>query len=372
MPLIYECIRIDISRYTFTYRRNFDNQKSSILPLNTLVARLSASPSVRAFVRQIRVFKRGVAHPDALDLLLSWIPEFSQLISFTWDDDCQIPMTVLNTIGQHWPGGHLHLRTMFPRQIIPDWQILRQAPNMLRSLQIHMPGVPANHYGSVNLEAKRKLFSVLSSCPSLQCLSTYNDLDAYKDGPTGSWHEVKFGGPLPQLSELSITDRTFSVSDLLQWGRNDGWKNLKKITLWESGLLSGLRGCERSLRSIRLIGAKEGYESDLAEICSRTWRLTELKINTHHSGFPISTLGICGASLVTLAVHRTTGYPTQVHNASLDFLKVIQRNCPLLVNLALDIYFASMVSPQTSTSSRMILTRWNQTTSLTFKAVPQP
>lgn len=366
MPLIYECIRIDISKYPYT-RRSLATQKSIILPLDTLVARLSASPSVRAFVRQIRVFKRGVAHPDALDLLLSWIPEFSQLISFTWDDVCQIPITVLNTFGQHWPGAHLHLRTTFPLgKISTDWQVFKQAPNMLRSLQIHMPHVAADPYGSINLEAKRKLFWVLNSCPGLQYLSTYNVLDSYKDGPTGSWHEVKFGGPLPQLSELSITDRTFSVSDLLQWGRKDGWKHLKKITLWESGLLSGLRGCERSLRSIRLIGAKEGYESDLAEICSRTWRLTELKINTHRSGFPISTLAICGASLVTLAVlvNRPTGHPTQVQNASLDFLKVIQRNCPLLVNLALDIYLASMVSPQASRCSNMILTRWNQTTSL--------
>ena len=349
MPLIYEYIRFDISRYNFTYRQYLAPQKSRILPLDTLVARLSESPSVRAFVRQIRVFKRGVAHPDALDLLLSWIPEFNQLNSLTWDDDCQVPMTVLNTFSQHWPRAHLHIRAMSPvGKISTDWQIFRQAPNMLRSLQICMPSVPANHYGSVDLEAKRKLFWVLKSCPGLQCLSTYDTQDLWRSlqgEPIGSWHRVKFGGPLPRLLELSIADRTFSASDLLQWGREDGWINLRKITLWESSLLSGLRGCEQSLRSIQLIDTKEGYENDLAKICAHTRGLTELKINTHRLGYPISTLATCGASLVTLAVRHPIGHRTQVSTAPLEFLKAIQRHCPLLVNLALDICFASMVSP---------------------------
>ena len=273
-------------------------------------------------------------------------------------------MTVLNTIGQHWPGAHLHLRTIFPLgKISTDWQIFKQAPNMLRSLQIYMPSVSDNSYGVVDLEAKRKLFWVLNSCPGLRCLSTYDVLDSLRKEPLGSWHEVKFRGPLPQLLELSVTDRTFSVSDLLQWGREDGWKNLKKIKLWDSGLLSGLRGCERSLQSIQLISTKEGYEKDLAEICSRTWRLTELKINTHRSGFPTSTLAICGASLVTLAVHLSACHPSQIETAPLHFLEAIQRHCPLLVNLALDICFAGMVSTWTSTSFNLILTRRNRSTS---------
>ena len=346
MPLIYECVQLDISWYNFT-------QKSSTLPLDTLIVRLSASPSVRALVRQIRVFKRGMAHPDALDLLLSWLPEFSQLDSLTWDDDRQIPRTLLNTFGQHWPRAHLLMRTMYPiGKISTEWQIFRQAPNVLRSLQICMPSNPTNDDGSVNPEAKEQLFWILNSCPGLQCLSTYGDHGSssiLQDEPIGPWHKVKFGGPLPHLLELSIADRTFSVSDLLQWGREEGWINLKKITLWDSGLLYGLRGCEQSLRSIQLIGTKEGYENDLAEICSRTRRLTELKINTHHFEYPTSTLAICGASLVTLAVHPPTDRLTQIATAPLDFLKFIQRYCPLLVNLALDICFASMVSPQSGT-----------------------
>ena len=367
MPLIYESIRLNISWYTFTHPRYLAPQKSSTLPLDVLVARLSASPSVRAFVRQICIFKRDVAHPNALDLLLSWLPEFSQLNSLTWDDDCHIPRTVLSTLSQHWPRAHLHIRTMFPvGKISTDWQVFRQAPNMLRSLQICMPSVRANHYGSVNPEPKRKLFWVLNSCPSLQCLSTYGDQDcssSLQDEPTGSWHKVKFGGPLPQLLELSIADRTFSTSDLLQWGREDGWIKLKKITVWESGLLSGLRGCEESLRSIQLIGTKEGYEKDLAEICSRTQRLTELKINTFPFEYPVSTLATCGASLVTLAVHVPIGRPTQVATAPLNFLKSIQRHCPLLVSLAMDICFASMVNSQARTSFYMVLTRQNESSS---------
>ena len=258
------------------------------------------------------------------------------------------------------------MRTMFPAgKISPGWQIFRQATNILRSLQICMPSAPANHYGPENLAAKRKLFWVLNSCPGLQCLSTYDIQDSTRslsDGPTGSWHNVKFGGPLPQLFELSITDRTFSISDLLEWGRDNGWKKLKKITLWESGLLCGFRGCERSLRSIRLIGTKEGYENDLAEICSRTWSLTESKINTHESRLPFSTLATCGASLVTLAVHLPTGHLLNSVTTPLDFLNVIRRRCPLLTNLALDLYFHSLVSPQASTCFEMILTRPNQET----------
>ena len=364
MPMIYECIRFDISKYTFAYRRNLAPQKSSILPLDTLVARLSASPSVRGLVRHVRVFKRGVAHPDALDLLLSWIPEFSQLNSLTWDDDCQIPMTVFSTFGQHWPKAHLHMRTRLPvGEISTDWQMFRQAPNMLRSLQICMPSVPADGYGSVKLEAKRQLFWVLNSCPGLQCLSTYGDQDfsrSLQDEPTGSPHKVKFRGPLPQLLELSVTDRTFSVNDLLQWGRQGGWTNLKKITLWGSGLLSGLWGCEQSLRSIQLIGTKEGYEKDLARMCSRAWRLTELKINIHRLGYPTSILATCGVSLVTLAVRLPINHPTQVATAPLEFLKNVQTHCPILVNLAVDIWFADMVSPQARTSFNIILTKRNQ------------
>ena len=363
IPLIYECIRFDISRYTFTYRQSLAPKKSSIAPLDTLVARLSASPSVRAFVRHIRVFKRGVAHPDALDIFLSWLPEFSQLNSLTWDDDCQIPRTVLNTFSQYWPRAHLHMRTMCPvGKISTDWQIFRQAPNMLRSLQIRMP---VNHHGSVESEAKRKLFWVLNSCPGLQCLSTYDTQDfsrSLQDQPIGSWHEVKFGGPLPQLLELSITDRTFSISDLLQWGREDGWIKLRKITLLESSLLSGLRGCEQSLRSIQLVDTQEGYENDLGKICSRTQRLIELKINTLNTGYPISTLAICGASLVTLVVRFPISHPMQVTIAPLEFLEAIQRHCPLLANLTVDVCFAGMVSPQARTSINMVLTRQNQST----------
>ena len=361
MPLIYESVRLDISWYTFSHGGYLAPQKSSTLPLDSLVERLSASPSVRAFVREIRVFKRGVAHPGDLDLLLSWLPEFRQLDSLTWDDDCQIPRTVLSTFSQYWPRAHLHIRTMFPvLKISTDWQIFRQAPNMLRSLQICMPSVPVNHNRSVNFEPKRMLFWVLNSCLGLQCLSTYGDQDVsgiFQGGPIGSWHNVKFGGPLPQLLELSIADRTFSISDLLQWAKEDGWINLRKITLWDSSLLAGLHGCEESLRSIQLIGTKEGYEKDLAKICSRTRKLTELKINTNLSGYPISTLAICGASLVTLAVYLPVGHRTQVSTAPLEFLKVIQRHCPLLVNLALSICFASMVSPQAHTCFDIVITR---------------
>ncbi|KAM0795975.1 hypothetical protein BDR22DRAFT_893663 [Usnea florida] len=368
MPLIYECIRLDISLYTFTQSLYFAPQKSRPLPLDTLVARLSSSPSIRAFVRQIRVFKRGVAHPDALDLLLSLIPEFSQLTSFTWDDDCQIPTTALNIFSQHWPRAQLQIRTMsLVGNISRDWQMFRQAPNMLRSLQICIPSARTNHYGSVHHEAKRKLFWVLNNCPGLQCLSTYSDQDfscGLHDGPRGSWHKVKFGGPLPQLLELSITDRTFSVSDLLQWGRGNGWLKLKKITLWESGLLSGLRGCEQSLRSIQLIGTKEGYENDLMEICSRTRRMTELKINAPRFRYPTSTLAICGASLVTLAVHC----PREIPRAPpLDFLEAIQRHCPLLVNLALDARFSSIVYRTNSKEYTSTLSQMPQLKELTFK-----
>lgn len=191
--------------------------------------------------------------------------------------------------------------------------------------------------------AKRKLFWVLKNSPGLQSLTTdapQEHIEKRGHGPLASWHDVKLGFPLPQLLELSIADKTFEIDDLSTWGAKEGWTKLKKITLCDSRLLCGLHGCEQSLRSIHLIDAKEGYESALVVMCSRTMRLTELEIQTEISRLPFSALEICGASLITLAVHphkESAEGCLSVQDTPLDFLQATQRYCPAVTSLAINL-----------------------------------
>ncbi|KAF6225888.1 hypothetical protein HO133_009890 [Letharia lupina] len=187
-----------------------------------------------------------------------------------------------------------------------DWKVLRLAPNMLRSLHVCMPNYPYDRVGKEARVAKSKLLWALRSCPGLHSLTTY-DPNVYRNnrglGASEPWHDLKPEFLLPQLAELTIADRTFEVDDLLKWGAKGGWTKLIKITLWDDRLLYGFQGCEQSLRSISLLHTKAGNENALVSICSRTIRLTELKIKTEESRLPFSALMICGPSLETLAIH---------------------------------------------------------------------
>ncbi|KAL9136201.1 MAG: hypothetical protein Q9175_002590 [Cornicularia normoerica] len=209
---LFQGIRIDISGYNLSYTRTVV-RRSTKRPLSKVIARLFAGPTVRALVRKIHVFGRGGVHPGALRLLLSWIPEFIQLTSFSWDGDGSFPTTMLDSLGHHWSKGHLHTRTSFSKWHITDnWSVLKLAPNMLRSLQVCMPNSPYDRVGKEARMAKRKLFWVLKNSPGLQSLTTYapqEHIEKRGHGPSASWHDVKLGFPLPQLLELSIADKPF-------------------------------------------------------------------------------------------------------------------------------------------------------------------
>ncbi len=348
-PLIYDSIRIDVSEYTYIYSQTRDSKRIK-QPLHGLIKRLSAGPSVRALVRNIRVSSRGRAHPDILELLLSWLPELTQLVSFSWDNDGSFPTPLLKGLAQHWPRNRLHMRTSISKcNISKDWKVLRLAPSMIRTLQVCMPNDASQSGQKQGRVAKERLLQVLNNCPGLQSLSTYG-FNGYKErnstsrrgpsGPSGLWHHAKLQYPLPQLLELSIADRTFEVDDLLAWGAKEGWAKLKKITLWDHRLLYGCRGCENSLQSINLIDANEGYEDTLAKVCSRTIRLTELKIRTGIHRLLLSALEICGHSLTAFAIHPhidVGGCWPRVTDVPLGFLKAIQRHCPELTSLAMSL-----------------------------------
>ena len=344
MPLIYQTIQIDISdsHHPF-YARGVVPTRRDTSPL---VTRLSAGPSIRALVKNIQVFGREGVHPNTLRLLLSWLPEFSQLKSFSWDVDGSFPTALLEGLAQHRPRLGLHMRTQINESNIrKDWESLKLPPTMIRSLQICMPSFQSGR-GNQALVAKRELFWVLRNCPGLQTLSTYGCVNnKYRDPsyrrrpirPLERGPDVKLEFPLPQLLELSIADSTFETDDLLSWGANEGWAKLKKITLWDDRLLYSFHGCEHSLRSIHLIDARPGYEDALGSICLRTTRLTELKVETELSRLPFSVLEICGSSLRTLAVHPYSdrgGYWTSKQDVSLAFLLAVQRFCPGLTNFA--------------------------------------
>lgn len=354
VPLIYQNITLDISRYVLSQPYPEDG-KYVLRPLSALATRLSAGPSVRALVRNVHVIGRMGASPEALELLQYWLPRFSQLISFSWDLDCPLPTTMLECLGRHWPSSHLHMRTSIAKcDIRKDRKTLELAPHMLRSLQVNMPNCGSREGEKEARITKQRFFWALNNCPGLQTLTTYfawNSRDKYKrpphpasrssgpSGPPGLWHDIKLESPLPQLLELSVADRTFEVDDLLTWGAKGGWKKLKKITVWDHRLLQGFNGCEQSLRSIRLIDAKQGWEDNIGKICSRTMNLTELKIRTEDSRVPVSILEICGPSLTTLAIHhqdRGNDW-SYIKDTPFKFLRAIQRLCPKVTNLALNL-----------------------------------
>ena len=341
MPLIYQSVYIDLSRST-------SSLSSSLTESRTLMARLSAGPSVRALIKNIHVSERGALDPDVRDLLHSWLPQLSQLVSIYGNVDGPCPTTLLNVIGKHWPGIRLHIRTNISYRdqddIKQQRRFLKLAPNMLRSLQICMPNDECSEGGV----AKKKLFWALKNCPGLQSLTTYISPGFWdllnKDFISGpqKWKRVKLGGPLPQLSEITIADATFGIKDLLKWGGKEGWTKLKKISVWDHRLLDVFQGCEHSLRSIHLIDAKIGYEDALVKICLRTIRLIELKIKTSNSRLPFRALKICGASLITLAIHSRS------ESISLDFLQAIPRLCPRLTNVTTSLRWP----PDNSVTSR--------------------
>ena len=336
MPLIYQSIQIDISGYS-----NSSSYTEDHLPtkryIDPLVTRLSVSPSTRAMVRKIRVFSKDGVHPNTLKLLLSWLPKCSQLQSFSWDVHGLFPSTLLEQLAQQCPRLHLQMRTGLSKSSVKkDWKFLMIAPSILCSLQICMPKDLSGDEDEADL-AKKELFWVLRNCPSLQSLSTYSYSNRKHKShtnrrgpplPLGSWRDEKPECPLPQLLELSITDSTFEADDLWTWGAHNGWAKLKKITLWDEGLLNSFFGCEHSLRSINLIDANLGYEDPLGRICLRTTELRELKLRTDVFRLPFSVLETCGSSLRTLAVHP---HPNSV---PLRFLLAVQRFCPRVTNLA--------------------------------------
>ena len=347
MPLIYDTICIDASEYTYIYSQAEDTKRIK-QPLHTLITRLSAGPSVRALVRNIQVSSSGRAHPDILKLLLSWLPELSQLVSFSWDNDCPFPTPLLKGLARHWPSTRLHMRTSISKcNISRDWKVLRLAPRMIRTLQVCMPNDASQSGQKKWRVAKEKLLQVLNNCPGLQSLTTYG-YNGYRErnsfrrrgpsGLSGLWHDAKLQYPLPQLLELSIADRTFEVDDLLAWGANEGWAKLRKITLWDHRLLHGCRGCENSLQSINLIEMDDEYEDTLAKVCSRTTRLTELNIRTVIRRLPLSALEVCGHSLRAFAIHPhidVGGRWTRATDVPVGFLEAIQRHCPELTSLAI-------------------------------------
>ena len=351
VPLLYQSMQIDITKYpkadSLTEIREPVKQ-----PLRTLFTRLSTSRSIRALIRKIHVHAQGEIETGALERLQSWIPEFSQLDWFYWDDepcmrglsdvddDFYMRNELLHVLGRHWPKVHLELRmAMAGHRRNREWKVLQQAPDMLRSLKVCMSS------GILHPEAKERLFWALRNIPGLQSLTTY-DHAIYRDllcrhrchwySPI-TWYHVKLESPLPQLVELSIQDNSFSIDDLLDWGAQKGWAKLEKVTLRDARLLRGFHGCERSLRSIGLTDARDHYEDALKEICLRTKRLTELKIKTAESRLPFSALGVCGHSLMTLAVHPYRNYSRTwqcMGDISFEFLQAVQRLCPKLTNLS--------------------------------------
>ena len=343
MPLIYQSVHIDISEYTYPCHLT-ESRRPTSQSLRTLIARLSAGPSVRALIRNIHVFGRDGFHTNILELLQCWLAELGQLVSFSWDVDGFFPTILLETLAQHSPKIHLHMRTDISNSDVRrEWKVLRLAPNMLRSLRVCMPNDESQSGRQKARQAKEKLFWALKNCPGLQSLSTYayqgyeDKYDKPRHGPSGQWHNVYFEDSLPQLSELSIADKTFGADDLLMWGGKEGWTNLKRITLWDDRLLRCFRGSEHSLRSIHLIDARQGYEYALVEMCSRTIKLTELKIQTDISGLPFRALKICGRSLTTLAIHSHKQFSDawqEMQDVSPLFLQAVQHLCPRLTNLA--------------------------------------
>lgn len=339
MPLIYKSIRIDISEYT--YSSSYASSRECInRPVSTLVVRLAAGPSVRAMVRSIHVFSRTVVHPNTLALLQSMVPNLSQLESFSWDVDGSFPAAFLEPLRQRWPKSHLHIRTNFYKcNIAKDWISLKLEPHMLCSLQVCMPDGAFRGGEKRALAAKKNLFWVLKNCPGLQSLTTYPQ-EGYNAGSSGLWYDMKLEDPLPQLSDLSVTDKTFETEDLVYWGAKGGWLRLERLTICNHRLLDGLHGCEESLRSINLINAGEGYEDSLLQICSRTTMLTELKVRDLPVQFPLSALEICGPSLKSLAIHFSGGRASHwdsMQQISLHRLLSAQRCCPGLTNLAVNL-----------------------------------
>ncbi len=351
VPLLYQNVQIDITKHPEADSLA-ESREPVKQPLRTLFTRLSTSRSVRALIRNLHVRPQGEIEADALERLQSWIPEFSQLNWFYWDDescmrglsdvdDFYMRNELLHILGRHWPKVHLELRMAMSRQCRKrEWKVLKQAPDMLRSLKVCMSD------GILNPEVKERLFWALRNIPGLQSLTTY-DHAINKNlfcRHRRHWYpvvpprcHVKLESPLPQLVELYIADDTFTAGDLLEWGAQKGWARLEKVTLRVGHLLRAFHGCERSLRSIALIDARDDYEEALKEICLRTTRLTELKIKTAKSGLPFSALGVCGHSLKTLAVHpyRDYAHPWQyMGDISFEFLQAVQRLCPKLTNLS--------------------------------------
>ena len=339
MPLIYKSIRIDISEHT--YSSSYTRSRECInRPVSTLVVRPSAGPSVRAMVRSIHVFSRTVVHPDTLALLQSMVPNLSQLESLSWDVEGSFPAAFLEPLRQRWPKSHLHIRTDFYKcHITKDWISLKLAPHMLCSLQVCMPNAAFRGGEKRALAAKKNLFWVLRNCPGLRSLTTYPQ-ESYNAGLLGIWYDVKLEDPLPQLSDLSVTDKTFETEDLVYWGAKGGWLRLERLTICNHRLLDGLHGCEESLRSINLINAGEGYEDSLLQICSRTTMLTELKLRDVLVQFPLPALEICGPSLKSLAIHFSSGRASHwdcMQQISLHRLLCAQRCCPGLTDLAVNL-----------------------------------
>ena len=340
MPLIYQNITIEISEWSYSqaYKRYVKR------PPSAFVTQLSTGPTVRALVRNIHAFGRMGVHPDTLELLQSWLPHLSHLVSFSWDVDGFFPTALLECLGRRWPSSALHMRTIMPScNIRKEWKILKVAPNMLRSLQVNMPKSGERSGNKEAFMAKKRLFWALSHCIGLRSLTTYYTRDSarnhhqYRLGlseRSGSWQDVKLECPMPKLFELSIADKTIDVLALVAKG---GLTKLKKSTLWDHRLLHSFLGHEQSLRSINLVDARPGYESALAKMCSHTMNLTELKIRTENSRLPFSVLEICGHSLNTKAVHphKDRGdYQGAMQDISLDFLRAIQCLCPKLTDLA--------------------------------------
>lgn len=166
MPLIYQSVHIHLSEYP-------RSPSCYLTESHKLIARLSAGPSVRALIKNIHVSGPSALDPDDLDLLHSWLPQLSQLVSIYWNVDGPCPTTLLNVIGKHWPGIHLHIRTDISYcdkdDIKQQRRFLKLAPNMLRSLQICMP---RDEYSEGGV-AKKMLFWALKNCPGLQSLTTY-------------------------------------------------------------------------------------------------------------------------------------------------------------------------------------------------------
>ena len=190
---------------------------------------------------------------------------------------------------------------------------------------------PYTRSGRVNV--KTQLFWVLTKCPRLRSLTTYTDggHNLHNNPLWPPWPAVNFEQPLPQLSELSISD------DVEHWGAKQGWAKLEKVTLWNYRTLLSLHGCEQSLKTIHLLSVEKPYDGIEAEFCSRNTNITELKITIKGAQFPFSILKVCGPSLTTLTIHPYPGFWEDwrhIENISLNFLEAIKRLCPKLTSLS--------------------------------------